>query len=46
MNSLAMDSKWVIYGTMGGDLIDQLSLRGLMRKRANIHFTTLRNRDN
>ncbi len=48
--SLAMDARWVVYGSLGGLDIDcsstnsQFSMRPLFAKRANLLFTTLRNR--
>ncbi len=45
-----MDAKWVVYGTLGGLDIDcsqsnnSFSMRPLFAKRANLLFTTLRNR--
>eukprot|EP00347_Sterkiella_histriomuscorum_P009950 403339254 len=44
IDSLAMDGRWVVYGTMGGTLIENSNFGLLLRKRANIQFTTLRNR--
>ena len=39
-----MDSRWVIYGTMGGYKIKEANLMKLIGKRASIHTSTLRNR--
>ena len=45
-----MDGRWVFYGSLGGMDIDcvtnnnAFSLRPLMAKRANLHFSTLRTR--
>lgn len=39
-----MDSRWVIYGTMGGFKIKEANLMKLIGKRASIHTSTLRNR--
>jgi tumor protein p53-inducible protein 3 len=44
LESLGMDSRWVIYGFMGGSRIKQTNLSKLMAKRASIMTTTLRNR--
>ncbi|CDW89533.1 nad h quinone oxidoreductase [Stylonychia lemnae] len=44
VNSIAMDGRWIIYGQMGGSIVDQFNLGLLMRKRVNLQFTTLRNR--
>lgn len=43
---LAMDSKWVVYGTLGGaELTDvKFSISPLFRKRASLLTTTLRSR--
>ncbi len=42
--SLALDSRWVIYGLMGGAKINQLNLAKLMAKRVQISFSTLKTR--
>lgn len=39
-----MDSRWVIYGAMGGIKIKEANMLKLMNKRATIHTSTLRNR--
>mmetsp|Transcript_24763 Transcript_24763/g.38550 ORF Transcript_24763/g.38550 Transcript_24763/m.38550 type:complete len:100 (-) Transcript_24763:32-331(-) len=39
-----MDSRWVIYGTMGGIKIREANMIKLIAKRANILTSTLRNR--
>ena len=39
-----MDSRWVIYGAMGGVKIKEANMMRLMGKRASIMTTTLRNR--
>ena len=39
-----MDSRWVIYGAMGGINIKESNLLPLLSKRASIITTTLRNR--
>jgi len=39
-----MDSRWVIYGTMGGYKIKEANLMKLIGKRASIQTFTLRNR--
>lgn len=44
LNSIAMDGRWVIYGGLGGSEVEKCNLGALMRKRVNLHFTTLRNR--
>lgn len=44
LECLAMDSRWVIYGTMGGFKIKEANLMKLIGKRASIHTSTLRNR--
>ena len=40
-----MDARWVIYGTMGGYKIKEANLIKLIAKRASIHTSTLRNRN-
>jgi tumor protein p53-inducible protein 3 len=48
--SIAMDARWVVYGSLGGLDVDcteaggKFSMRPLFAKRANLLFTTLRNR--
>ena len=44
LESLAMDGRWVVYGLMGGAELSGPVMAGLLRKRANILFTTLRAR--
>ena len=44
LDCLAMDSRWVIYGTMGGHRIKEANLMKLVGKRASILTSTLRNR--
>lgn len=45
LNSIAMDSKWVIFGSMGGPkLSEPAQIVKLLMKRGNILTTTLRNR--
>jgi len=39
-----MDGQWVMYGTMGGDAVNGNFFRYLLRKRASLLCTTLRNR--
>ena len=39
-----MDSTWIIYGTMGGCRIQDADFLKLLRKRASILTSTLRNR--
>ena len=39
-----MDSRWVIYGAMGGIKIKEANMMRLLSKRASIITTTLRNR--
>lgn len=47
---MALDGRWVFYGSLGGMDVDctqsnnAFNLRPLMAKRANIHFSTLRTR--
>ena len=44
LDSLAMDSRWVIYGTMGGIKVDQANLVKPLLKRSSILFSTLKSR--
>lgn len=44
LDCLAMDSRWIIYGFMGGIKIKEANLMKLLNKRATIHTSTLRNR--
>jgi NADPH:quinone reductase-like Zn-dependent oxidoreductase len=44
LECLGMDSRWVIYGAMGGIKIKEANMLKLMNKRATIHTSTLRNR--
>ena len=44
MDCLGMDSRWVIYGFMGGFKVEEANMMKLLSKRASILTTTLRNR--
>lgn len=44
LECLGMDSRWVIYGTMGGIKIQDANMAKLISKRASILTSTLRNR--
>eukprot|EP00358_Blepharisma_japonicum_P006894 CAMPEP_0202942162 /NCGR_PEP_ID=MMETSP1395-20130829/2328_1 /ASSEMBLY_ACC=CAM_ASM_000871 /TAXON_ID=5961 /ORGANISM="Blepharisma japonicum, Strain Stock R1072" /LENGTH=233 /DNA_ID=CAMNT_0049638101 /DNA_START=243 /DNA_END=940 /DNA_ORIENTATION=+ len=44
LDAIRLDGRWVIYGTMGGHQVNQVSLRGMMGKRISLISTTLRNR--
>ena len=44
IDSLAMDGRWVLYGTMGGGDIKGPVLGKILTKRASLIGTTLRNR--
>jgi putative PIG3 family NAD(P)H quinone oxidoreductase len=44
IDMLGMDSRWVLFGTMGGNEISNFNLSALMRKRIALISTTLRNR--
>ena len=44
LECLGMDSRWVIYGAMGGIKIREANMIKLLAKRASIHTSTLRNR--
>lgn len=43
MKLLGQDSRWVIYGTMGG-VKTEIDYGKLLRARANIIFSTLKSR--
>jgi len=44
IDCLAYDSRWVIYGSLGGLNIQNVNMGRLLNKRANILSSTLRNR--
>lgn len=44
LDCLAFDSRWIIYGFMGGIKIKEANLMKLLNKRASILTSTLRNR--
>ena len=44
LDCLAMDSRWVIYGTMGGIKADNANMVKPLLKRASILFSTLKSR--
>mmetsp|Transcript_26692 Transcript_26692/g.26351 ORF Transcript_26692/g.26351 Transcript_26692/m.26351 type:complete len:242 (+) Transcript_26692:245-970(+) len=44
LDAIKLDGRWIIYGTMGGHQVNQVSLRGLMAKRVSLITTTLRSR--
>ena len=44
LECLAQDGRWVVYGLMGGAELSGPVLAGLLRKRANLLFSTLRAR--
>ena len=44
MNCLAMDARWVMYGTMGGIKVPEANFSKLIQTRSQIIATTLRNR--
>lgn len=43
--SLGIDARWVLYGTMGGSVIDKFNLTDLMKKRASLITSTLKPRN-
>ena len=45
LECLGMDSRWIVYGAMGGVKIKEANMMKLLGKRASIMTTTLRNRD-
>ena len=45
LESLGMDSRWIVYGAMGGVKISEANMVRLLNKRATMIATTLRNRD-
>ena len=44
LNCLGLDSRWVIYGSMGGIKVVEANFMKLLNKRAFILTSTLRNR--
>lgn len=44
MNCLALDARWVMYGTMGGVKVPEANFSKLVQTRSQIIATTLRNR--
>ena len=44
LDSLAMDSRWVIFGSMGGLKVDNANLVKPLLKRSSILFSTLKSR--
>ena len=45
LSSLAMDSRWVLYGSMGGIKVKEANMAKLLMKRSSILTSTLRNRN-
>ena len=45
MKCLAMDSRWVLYSTLGGIKVKDANLVNLLLKRATIYASTLKSRD-
>ena len=45
MNSIGMDSRWVLYAAMGGIKVKEANFQKLILKRGNILVSTLRSRD-
>ena len=44
--SLAIDGIWVLYGSMGGHIVDNFDLGALVAKRGALMTTTLKTRSN
>lgn len=44
MNSLAIDSRWILYGLLGGPIINNFNLSRILAKRINLISTTLKTR--
>lgn len=42
--SLAVDGRWVLYGWMGGKIVENFDLGALVAKRGTLHTTTLKSR--
>lgn len=42
--SLAIDGKWVLYGSMGGRVVENFDLGALLAKRGTLSSTTLKTR--
>jgi len=45
VKALAMDGRWILYGTMGGVEVEKFPLGQILRKRARLEGSTLRSRD-
>jgi len=43
--SLALEARWVIFGTLGGTMIENVNMGMLLGKRASIRASTLKTRD-
>lgn len=44
ISALAMDSRWVLYGLMGGRMLEKFNLGAILGKRIQLTGTTLRSR--
>ena len=44
IDSIAVDGRWVFYGSMGGTLVDQVDFKKFLMKRASLLPTTLKSR--
>eukprot|EP01101_Sappina_pedata_P002372 TRINITY_DN12618_c0_g1_i1.p1 TRINITY_DN12618_c0_g1~~TRINITY_DN12618_c0_g1_i1.p1 ORF type:complete len:354 (+),score=124.32 TRINITY_DN12618_c0_g1_i1:21-1082(+) len=44
LDSIAEDGRWVVYGFMGGAVLDKVNIAPLLKKRVRIEATTLRSR--
>ena len=44
--SLSVDGRWVLYGSMGGRIVENFDLGSLIAKRGTFHTTTLKTRSN
>lgn len=44
LNCLGFDSKWIIYGTIGGTKVREINMMKLLKKRASLITTQLRDK--
>jgi len=45
ISCLSMEARWVIFGALGGSMIQNVDMGMLLRKRASIRASTLKTRD-
>ena len=44
LDALALDGRWILYGTLSGGSVDRFPLAAILRKRIKLEGSTLRNR--